>query len=563
MESKKYLSKNHKGWFIKIKKLSNEIEIIPGNIEYDSEMLDFGNRVLYTDQAYFIIFDGSLLNNISKDELLSVMIDGKQKDDVSFLKNFNGCFSGIIIDWNKQDILCFADRIGSRQVYYADLSNEIIISSDIASIYDYMNDSNITNTLDISSAYSLLSCGYLQENNTLSTLVKRIIPGSTLLIKGNVQEIPYYSLDNTPKQVTMDEAIEMVEHHFTNACNLQYSSILNWGGYLVALSGGLDSRMTSLIGHDLGYTKQLNMTFSQSGYSDQIIAQQISSDYNHDWLFKSLDSGRYLMDIDIATEYSGGSVLYYMSVHSNSMFSLLNLKNFGMYHTGQLGDVVLGTYYSGQDPNKPYDYSSGAFSQKLIKKIDKPRKQYPNEEIGKFYNRGFNGIIMAGGCITNHRLENFSPFLENQFLETCLHFPLSLRFDHKLYKEWIIRKHPEIAKYKWEKINARITTPSIIIKGRSFPITDITRRIRNKVKHTLFPDKDLLMTKFHMNPLAWHIHNNPEVGKFINDYIKDNMTLLSDKELNEDVGKLASSSNSIERLQAISLLAAIKRFNFK
>lgn len=135
-----------------------------------------------------------------------------------------------------------------------------------------------------------------------------------------------------------------------------------------------------------------------------------------------------------------------------------------------------------------------------------------------------NGIILAGDCITNHFLENFSPFIENNFFETCLHFPLSMRYDYKLYKAWIIKKHPEIARYKWEKINARITTPSIIINGRSFPITDLPRRIKNKIQHIVFPNKDLLMTKFHMNPLAWHIHNNPEMEKFINDYINETLS---------------------------------------
>ena len=53
---------------------------------------------------------------------------------------------------------------------------------------------------------------------------------------------------------------------------------------MACLSGGLDSRMTVWVAHDLGYTHQLNMTFCQSNYLDFKIAQQIATDLRHDFM---------------------------------------------------------------------------------------------------------------------------------------------------------------------------------------------------------------------------------------------------------------------------------------
>ena len=68
--------------------------------------------------------------------------------------------------------------------------------------------------------------------------------------------------------------------------------------HICSLSGGLDSRMTAIVAHEMGYDQQLNITFSQSDYLDETIAKQIASDYGHNWMFKSLDNGIFLFDID-------------------------------------------------------------------------------------------------------------------------------------------------------------------------------------------------------------------------------------------------------------------------
>ncbi len=331
----------------------------------------------------------------------------------------------------------------------------------------------------------------------------------------------------------------------------------------MALSGGLDSRMTSLIGHKLGYTNQLNFTFSQSDYLDQTIACKIASDYNHEWIFKSLDSGKYLMNVDSITEYTGGGVLYYSLAHGYSLLKLLNLEQYGLMHSGQLGDVVLGTYYSSGNEKTPYNIKSGAFGNKLIDKVDTSNiRHYPNEEIGKFYNRGFNGILISGHTMIQQSMETASPFLDIDFMDFCLKLPVKYRRNHYIYKKWIISKHPEIAVYPWEKIKARITDRLISVKGRQIPLMRFIPQVSEALCRKLKGNGDVLMNKNHMNPIAYHIHNNPEVQNFINDYYRDNIGLVNDKELFKDVSEIVNTGSALEKIMAISLLSAIKRFKF-
>ena len=58
---------------------------------------------------------------------------------------------------------------------------------------------------------------------------------------------------------------------------------------LVSLSGGLDSRMTSWVANEMGYTNQLNLCFAQQNSLDHTIAQKIGRDLEHKWHFMPLD----------------------------------------------------------------------------------------------------------------------------------------------------------------------------------------------------------------------------------------------------------------------------------
>lgn len=536
-------------------------------LRYNSNQIYLNDKILFEDNSYLILLDGVILNKLqlmqSNDigEWRTTLIFLYKKYGESFFTKMLGSFSGLLLDKKLNNLIIFGDHIGSKPIFYFKNSECFIFSTNIAWIYDYLCENGVATKLSLNSAYSLLSYGYMLGNSTLSEEVLKMCPGTYILLQDDFKEITYYKLDNTPDySITEQDAIELIDEQFRRSIKLQFEKDIEYRlKHFVALSGGLDSRMTSWVAHEMGYTNQLNFTFSQSGYLDEEIAQTIASDLGHDWIFKSLDTGNYLFDVDEVTEVTGGNILYYACAHANSLIKLLSLDESGMLHSGLFGDAVVGTYYSHLVEGKPFVNGAGSFSHKFIPKVKVDENIYPNEEIGVFYLRGFNGILYAGHSKIQQTTETISPFYHKDFLDTILKIPLKYRWAHNIYKKWIIQKYTSAAHYKWEKIDARITDFQIRIGERDLVVHKIPKKIINK----LWGQTSALNTKQHMNPMEYHINHNDTLRKFYDDYFVSTIDLVSDESLAVDLHHLYNEGTIIEKVQAISLLSAIKRFHFR
>jgi asparagine synthase (glutamine-hydrolysing) len=572
MQINNHLSGNeHIGWFAVISKSEIGQYFIDGlkynlEVEFRPNFTKTESKFIYEDSQIVILLDGILFDvdkSYRKTDYIELVKTLWNKYDTNFPLMLKGSFSGFILDKLQNRFIVFGDHISSRAIFYNSVNGNFIVSSDVTKIYDYRIKSGIKNILDVNSAYSLLSYGFMQGDATLCEGVKKLVLGNTIEFGRNLKVNAFYTLDNTPNNnLKEDQIINEMDVLFVKAVNRQYDRAL--GGGITALSAGLDSRMTSLVAHKIGFVNQTNFTFSQSGYFDEFIPKQISSDYNHDWIYKSLDTGNYLKDVDVITEHSGGNVLYYGVAHGYSLLKLLDMSQFDMFHTGLWGDAVIGTYYFSNNPNAEYKVSSGSFSRGgLTDKVTIPNT-YPNEEIGVFYNRGFNAILYAGHLMCQQKIETYSPFFDRDLLDYCLKIPVKYRFDHQIYIKWIKTKYPEFVKYKWEKIKARIDTPMVKIKGHNIPVKNVPYLTYNKIKNIITHNSNGAMaTKFHMNPMAYHIKNNSSVADFINNYTRDGIAFLNNSELRKDIESLIANDNAINKVQILSLLSAVKRFRFE
>jgi asparagine synthase (glutamine-hydrolysing) len=104
------------------------------------------------------------------------------------------------------------------------------------------------------------------------------------------------------------------------------------------------------------------VTFSQSNYYDETIPKKIASDLKHEWIFKSLDNGNFLYDLDTINLLTGGNVLFSSAAHSYSLYKYINFENFGLLHTGQLGDVIISSFFSSSDYTGKANIGDGAYS---------------------------------------------------------------------------------------------------------------------------------------------------------------------------------------------------------
>lgn len=532
------------------------------------------DKVFYENDSYLIVLDGIVLN---KTELVSTKGDVeffgdtawftflldlyKTKGD-TFFSILKGSFSGLLYDKEKDKAIVFTDHIGSRFIYYVKHKNSCFVSSMISDCFLFLQSNNIDYSLSRNSAYLLLTYGYMVEDYTLCENIKKIAPGCYITIeKGNVTCHRYFLLDNEPDNtITESDAIDLMDFEFRRAIELEFKKDTEYGyKHIVTLSGGLDSRMVSWVAHDMGYTNQLNLTFSQTGYYDETIPQEIIRYLNHDWIFKSLDGGKWLQDVDVITEMTGGNVVYYGQAHENSLVSLIDFSDLGIWHSGQIGDVAFSSSF-GDNFKDPYVFGAGAYSTGLLDRIKDAQifnNPYPNRELAQLYHRSFGANYYSYNNLYN-RTEAYSPFQDYDLLNNCFKIPVRYRKDYNLYYKWIIKKYPEAAKFIWANIGCRIDRKFGLIKrnGHSIPVEQIPYKILCRLGIM----KAATDSKKNMNPYGYYLNTNPELRLWMDKFYKDNIDLIPYEDLRNDIIKIFQSDNSLNKIQAISLLSAVKIF---
>jgi asparagine synthase (glutamine-hydrolysing) len=298
------------------------------------------------------------------------------------------------------------------------------------------------------------------------------------------------------------------------------------------------------------------LTFSQSNYLDATIANKIANDLSLDWIFKSLDNGNFTTNVDEVIAINEGIGTYSGQTHGKSTFDLINFTEFGLMHTGMVGDVIISSFIADDKHEKPS--LAKMTSDKLIKKVlNEDLSTYENQEIFLLYSRGFNGALTGLGPIQQYT-EVSSPFLDVDFMNYCFSLPLSMRKNHHIYKKWIIEKYPKAANYYWERIGARINEPFLVINKKIVPISTLHKFIVKGVKLRLgIVDKTAYNSPNHMNPFDLWYNTNKALPKFFDTYYDENIDRIEDDELKNDC-KLLFKGTVTEKMQVLSLLAAVK-----
>lgn len=547
------------------------------NIVCSNQMIHkFDNDKIFQEtDEYIFILDGIILN---RDELVSNN-KGKLTGDVlhqvwfntlkdlyvekgeKFFSVLRGSFAGALYDKRIGKWIIFGDQIGSKYIFYAKVGEFFCCTQVMGHIYDMLHKNGVDYHIDEDGAWMLLTYGYMLDNYTLCKEVRKINPGCYLTIQdGKVEEHRYYLLDNTPdNKINEHDAIEIVDQYFRQAVIRQFEKDREYGyKHLVALSGGLDCRMTTFVSHDCGYTNQLNMTFSQSDYWDQILPMRMSAALKHEWIFKALDNGLWLYDIDEMTKVSGGNVIYYGTAHSNSLYKYLNFSSLGLLHSGQIGDVIIGSFITAKDKDKEYKIGGGAYSNRFLNNLRNTELSLKlNLEIGLFYYRAFHGTNNGLQNLYNYT-ETLSPFLDLDMLEKSLSIPVELRQKHYLYKKWILAKYPKAAEFEWEKTGSKITSKMVSIRGREMPLNKVFGRFYRyaQIKTSKNGREGNLIN---MNPIGYYITHNADLQQYLNDYFQY-IDVVENKELRAAIQEMYNNGNATEKLQVVSLLSAIKLF---
>ncbi len=543
------------------------------------------DKVFIDRPDFLIITEGVILNRLDLQRQHNTLnfeeciVSMYKTVGETFFKYFRGSFSGVLFDKIDNKWIIYTDHIGDKQVFYSKLNKEILFGSEMGFMVETLKLNHYQVNLNKTGAYLALTHGFVIEDHTLVTEVKKLSAGHYLRYdKDGLKEIQYHRFSNKPKvDMTLQEAVEGIDKYFRNAVRLQFEKDKEYGyKHLTTLSGGLDSRMTVWVAHQMGYTDQLNTTFSQSNYLDFSIAQQIATDLQHDFLFKTLDHGNFIKDIDEITELTYGSACFFGLSHGKSLYDVLNFEPYGIVHTGMIGDAIIGTFFKKPEYNSEVKIGQGAYSQELIERLSnyKFKYEYENEEIFCLYTRAFTGANQ-GMLVYQEHTESVSPFCDVDFIEFCYSIPLIWRYNHKIYFDWILQKYPGAGEYIWEKKRAKIhainnKVPKYMnVFGSKVPAFSdehfvqwlkgsVLRRLGlrkkgQKAKTIVLPSKD------NMNPIDYWYNKNKSLSMFMHTYWEKYAELIDDENLFQDMNKLFNKSVTLDKFHVLSILSALKK----
>lgn len=467
------------------------------------------------------------------------------------ITELKGNFSGFIFDKKTGTLHIFTDHLNTKNLFYFydETKRYLAFGSELKTVVSLMRSLGYVPTLSEKGAYCLLTFGYMIGDTTLVSEIKKVPPGTILTYSEEKVTLNRYYTFTTMPQITDSEEtiIKNMDDLFSEAVRLEYEKDLEYGySHAATLSGGLDSRMCVMQAKRWGFSDILCICFSQSDYLDEKIAKKIAADQGFDFIFHALDNGNFLKKIEEAVRVNDGLVLYAGAAHQQSTLKLLDWKRTGLLHTGLLWIPP----WKGRNNHTPVDrevihmmaFSKKLLDEQMIRYLVDPQ-QYENEEIFSLFERGSNGIF-NGYRVTEQFTEFASPLHDRDFLAYALRIPP--REGNYFYVKWFLSVMPEAAKYPRDKNNLRITAG----KTRDF-IAQVMRFLHRK---WYGDDRGISM-----NPTEYWYKSNPALRSVIHTYYSANIDRLnSHTQLMKDARKLYSEGTFLEKIQVLTLLAAMK-----
>lgn len=474
------------------------------------------------------------------------------------LSELRGGFCGIVCDGENKYI--FVDQVGNKTLYYYTHENVMIVSTKLFFITEVLKHAQIKCAIDEDAVKYLLTLGFMPDNSTVCKDIKRVCPGECIVISdnGKLDVIRYFMPDNSHIDSTMklNDALEGVDYYFRQAIKREFEKDIEYGfRHLVDLSGGLDSRMVSVVAHDMGYIEQTNIAYSQSNSLDFNISQRIACDMKHMYIFMPLDYFKWFLDVDSNTKLLNAAVQYSGATGACHLLRSINSIEYGIEHTGMVGDAILGTFYNEKYYN--FDRPNGkenAYSCRL--NFDVPveiLERFANREQYSIYARGLMGA-QSSYMLRQNFFETASPFLDVDFLNFILTVPFEFRKKHRLYLAWIEKGYPFANKYGWEKWHGvKPLNRNRMIKKRVVQVGyDMLSMAEKFSPHKIHTG---------MNPMDYWYSKDIDVRKNLIRYYEESLKMICDcvpDNLLSAIREMFENGNVGEKEQALTAISAIK-----
>lgn len=552
-------AENFYNFFYNTELLNNEFSVEKGTIGRSVLNKLHKDRFIEKRGKVIVCFEGINLSDTIK-SIDSFFNEYKEKG-ISFIKNLKGTFSGFIYDEVKEKLFVFNDHLSTKNIfYYYKKDHGFIFSSELRAVSKFFQKENINYTINRDAVYMMALYGFLLEDNTYLNEVKKLSFSSLLIydLKDNsikIEKLREYS--NRKEQISYQDAIHNINELMEKSVFKNWSKDVENGSkkHISLLSGGMDARTNIILAKKLGFKNITSVTFGQSNSKDVKYAQKIAIGEELNHFHRQLDTPSYLLD-NITENYilpNDGVMMYHSSAHTSSTVKSFNLSNYSSLHTGQIGDVLFGSFSKdGFDFEKNrgrIGYTGFISDDSLLDKID-----CLPDILTKYQERGFElytyeqrmvNATLVGDRSLNNIIDNNSPFFDLELIDFCISLPSQYKKNQIIYFDWLKNYHSQALKYPWDKTEMKPNSKIKIVYGK-------------KIKKYVNGGKKYFNLKYDsMNPYGQWVKNFPSILETFDTILKDESNAsYIDIELKEDLIKIYEN-NIFEYRNKFAVITAL------
>lgn len=518
------------------------------------------DRFLFQNEQYTVCFEGVNFSNLRTPEQI---IQAFQSSGIDFVSQLKGVFSGFLYDKRGRKLYIFNDPYGSKKIYYYHHREKgLAFSSEMHTLSKFLRENGISITPDMDGIYCLAIYGQMLREITVVKEIKRLKYASVLIYDftdNSLEEKSYYTFKKQVTQQNLPEIIENVNHYMVEAVKQEWDKDLEYGkGHFTLMSGGMDSRTNALMAKALGYQKIIGYTYGNPDSSDVKIANSIADKNFYGHLQYNLNNGDFFLE-NILAEYIkpvDGLVHFTASAIIHNVMKAVNFENYGTMHSGQLGDIVFGSFFKPKYDllaNRDKIGLSGFVKKKeMMNKISFLEEmlnehQHSDTEVFSFEQRVVNGTLFGDNVFSNF-VDQTSPFYDLDLLKYTFTIPDRYKLNQQIYFLWLKAKFPEILDYKWEKIDLK-------------PNSNFNLKYGKIAKKYVNGGKKYFNLRYNsMNPISTWFKENPLILQKFDTLYKENIHLIKDTELRRDLEEIYKDDifEYRNKFAVLSVLLSIK-----
>lgn len=478
----------------------------------------------------------------------------------SFVLKLCGSFACALYIRAEELWLVYTNAIGDATVYYALSGGNFYAGSQVNYVLDACREKGVSFLPDVQAAYEMLTFGYMEADRTYAQEVRRLRGGTYLRVRrGRAEVREYHRFEKHPERFagkTDAEILQAMDEAFRRAVEREYAKDEEYNAHHFAeISGGMDARMSMWTAHTMKPRHIQLLTYGMSGYLDERYSRQIAEHWQDELFIKPLNDGSFFFDIDTNTFMLGGLSSYEAITGGRRALEALDFSRFGLDHTGQIGDAVIGCFCKSAEEmrhNMPRKRVSERLSDRL--KENGYHDSFSDHELYLLYTRAFQGA-----CSTHQLRRNFtepvSPFMDTEFLQLCLDIPMEMRTNRKLYNRWVTEYYPAAAEIPWEGTGGKITDNRVQKFWHR-----LKKRGPDKLLETLGMREK---ARFSMNPLDYLSRRGTKQREYMDAYEKsayDSLPAGLPEMLISDLRELYAVGNAEERCLVLTVLSSLGQY---